>query len=936
MGTGVWESVRLTQICLQNLRFGLCPVDKQCVISNRRKNQARKVLSSAMATAVVAAPLTAVVISATELAAFAAYNGTVYGVDYTNGNVYTINTGTGVATTPAIGTFTFQSAGIARQPGTNLIYYTEYKASLGGTYRIGTFNISTGANATLGTASSAYLPRLGFRSDGTLWAMEGNSILHQVNTTTGAYIVGAITLTNAGTTAMTGAGGDIAFAPDGTMYIVSGTDVFKAIPSAGVYSTYTFVGASGIVAGTISGIEFGSGGTLLVSVINGVTSSLHSINPSTGVATAVGSVGGGTVVIADLTVLPDLPPVAVNDSITTPGNTAVTVTVKANDSDPEADPLTVTSVTNGTNGTVAIVGGNPVYTPNPTFHGTDTFTYTISDGNGGTATATVTVTVQNRPPVAVNDSVSTPGNTAVTVAVLTNDSDPNGDTLTVTSVTTGTNGTVAIVGGLPVYTPNAAFRGVDTFTYTISDGQGGNATATVTVTVANRPPVAVTDSVTTPVNTAITVSVLTNDSDPNGDPVTVTAVTNGVHGTVTIVSGSPVFTPTAGYSGTDSFTYTISDGQGGTATATVNVSIKPTTANDSGTTAAGIVLNGTTVLANDVGTGLTVTANGAPAHGTVTVAANGTYVYTPTAGYSGPDGFTYTATDSAGSTSAATVNLIVTPRAVDNVGTTPAGTALSGASVLTNDFGSGLSVTSNIAPAHGTVTIASNGTYTYTPAAGYSGPDSFTYTATDASGRTTTATVNLTVTPVAVNNTGVTNANVVLNGGSVIANDLGSTLTVTSNTAPLHGTVTVAAIGTYVYTPTANYTGPDSFTYTVTDGSGQTATATVNITVGPGPVNDSGTTPANTALTGSTVLSNDVGTGLSVTANTAPAHGTVTIASNGTYTYTPTTGYSGPDSFTYTVTDSLGNTGTATVNLTVTPRAITDAASTPAGTTLRT
>ena len=904
------------------------------MITNRRKNQARKILGSAMATAVVAAPLSAVVISATELAAFAAYNGAVYGVDYLTSSVYSINTATGVATTPAIGTLTFASAGIASQPGSNLIYYTEYKAAAGGTYRIGTFNISTGANVTLATASAAYLPRMAFRSDGTLWAMEGNTILHQVNTTTGAYIGSAITLTTTGATAMPAGGGDIAFAPDGTMYVAVGTGLFKAVPTAGVYSTYTYVGATGIAAGSITGIELGTGGTLLVSVINGTASSLYSVNSSTGVATAVGSGFGGTVVIADLAVLPDLPPVAVNDSVTTPGNTAVTVTVRTNDSDPDADPLTVTSVTNGTNGTVAIVGGNPVYTPNPTFHGTDTFTYTISDGNGGTATATVTVTVQNRLPIAVNDSVSTAGNTAVTVSVLANDSDPNGDPLTVTSVTSGTNGTVAIVGGLPVYTPNAAFRGVDTFTYTISDGQGGTATATVTVTVANRPPVAVADTVSTPVDTAVTVSVLTNDSDPNGDPITVTAVTNGLHGTVAIVSGLPVFTPAAGYSGTDSFTYTISDGQGGTATATVNVSIKPTTANDTGTTPAGIVLNGTTVLSNDLGTGLTVTANGAPAHGTVTVAANGTYVYTPTAGYSGPDSFTYTATDSAGSTSTATVNLIVTPRAVNNVGTTPAGSALSGASVLTNDFGSGLSVTSNTAPAHGTVTIASNGTYTYTPAAGYSGPDSFTYTATDASGRTTTATVNLTVTPVAVNNVGVTNANVVLNGASVIANDLGSTLTVTSNTAPLHGTVTVAAGGTYVYTPTTNYTGPDSFTYTVTDGSGQTATATVNITVGPGPVNDAGTTPANTALNGSTVLSNDIGTGLSVTANTAPAHGTVTIASNGTYIYTPTTGYSGPDSFTYTVTDSLGNTGIATVNLTVTPRAITDTASTPAGTTL--
>ncbi|MCG7877809.1 MAG: Ig-like domain-containing protein, partial [Candidatus Thiodiazotropha endolucinida] len=198
-------------------------------------------------------------------------------------------------------------------------------------------------------------------------------------------------------------------------------------------------------------------------------------------------------------------PVAVDDSIGTDEDVPVTVNVLPNDSDPDGDTLTVTAVTQGTNGSVAIdpVSGNPVYTPDPDFNGTDTFTYTIDDGNGGTDTATVTVTVGavNDAPVAVDDSIGTDEDVPVTVNVLPNDSDPDGDTLTVTAVTQGTNGTVTIdpVSGNPIYTPDADFNGTDTFTYTIDDGNGGTDTATVTVTVGavNDAPVAVDDAIDT-------------------------------------------------------------------------------------------------------------------------------------------------------------------------------------------------------------------------------------------------------------------------------------------------------------------------------------------------------------------------------------------------------------------------------------------------------
>ncbi|MBK9237886.1 MAG: tandem-95 repeat protein [Rhodoferax sp.] len=152
----------------------------------------------------------------------------------------------------------------------------------------------------------------------------------------------------------------------------------------------------------------------------------------------------------------------------------MTVVVRSNDTDPEGDTLTVTAVTNGANGSVTIdaTSGNPVYTPNLNFVGTDTFTYTISDGNpppGGTDTATVSVTVgpnANDAPDAINDIASTTEDTPVTVVVRSNDTDPEGDTLTVTAVTNGANGSVTIdaTSGNPVYTPNLNFVGTDTFT----------------------------------------------------------------------------------------------------------------------------------------------------------------------------------------------------------------------------------------------------------------------------------------------------------------------------------------------------------------------------------------------------------------------------------------------------------------------------------------
>ena len=172
-------------------------------------------------------------------------------------------------------------------------------------------------------------------------------------------------------------------------------------------------------------------------------------------------------------------------------------------------------------------------------------------------------------------------------------------------------------------------------------------------------------------------------------------------------------------------------------------------------------------------------------------------------------------------------------------GTTPYNTPLTVAApgVLGNDAGSGLHVTSNTDPTHGTVTVAADGGYTYTPASTYSGADSFTYTVTDGFSHTATATVSLTVgespPPAATDDVYDTTYNTALNVSApgVLGNDSGSGLSVTSFTSPANGTVNVAADGALTFTPNANYAGPVLFTYTVTDSLFRTSTATVRVRV---------------------------------------------------------------------------------------------------------
>lgn len=284
-------------------------------------------------------------------------------------------------------------------------------------------------------------------------------------------------------------------------------------------------------------------------------------------------------------------PDAVDDSATIAEDSgANSINVRANDSDIDSDTLTVTLVTQGTHGSVAITGGTSVsYTPNANFFGTDTFTYTVSDGNGGTDTATVTVTVTNveDAPDAVNDSATIAEDSgANAIDVRANDNDVDGDTLAVTAITQGTHGSVAITGGGTgvSYTPAANFFGSDSFTYTVDDGHGGSDTATVSITITNvnDAPVANNDSYATNSNTTLNVpapGVLGNDSDIDGPSLSSQLVANVSHGTLALQGdGSFTYSPSLDFEGTDSFTYHAYDGALYSNVVTVTITVHDTVA----------------------------------------------------------------------------------------------------------------------------------------------------------------------------------------------------------------------------------------------------------------------------------------------------------------------------------------------------------------------
>ncbi|PJJ58400.1 hypothetical protein CLV56_2651 [Mumia flava] len=615
-------------------------------------------------------------------------------------------------------------------------------------------------------------------------------------------------------------------------------------------------------------------------------------------------------------------PVANDVAVSTDENTAVDVAFDA--SDPDGDDLSY-SYTQPANGEVTGNGANVTYTPAAGFDGEDSFEYTADDGNGGTATATVTVTVSNVnvPPTAGDVSASTDENTPVDITL--DGADADGDALTY-SYTQPANGEVSGDGPNVTYTPANGFDGDDSFEYTVDDGNGGTATGTVSVSVSNVnvAPTAGDVAAETDENTAVDITL--DGADADGDDLTY-SYTQPANGEVTGDGQDVTYTPAAGFDGTDTFSYTVSDGEAeATATVTVtvnNVNVAPTADDLSVTTAENTAVDITLAGSDADGDDLTYSYT-QPLNGEVT--GDGPNVtYTPAAGFDGQDGFTYTVDDGNGGTATGTVeitvsNVNVAPTAGDVAAETDENTAVDIALDGADADGDDLTYTYT-QPTNGEVT-GSGANVTYTPDAGFDGEDTFSYTVSDGLAQAT-ATVTVTVNNVNVAPTADdvsvtlaedTSVEITLAGDDADGDDLTYTYTDPSN-----GTLSGDAPA-LTYTPDPDYNGPDSFEYTVSDGEAE-ATATVSITVTP--VSD------NTAPTaGDVTASTDEDTAVDITLDGADADGddltyTYTQPANGTVsgtgpnvTYTPDAGFDGEDTFSYTVSDGLAqDTGSVTVTV---------------------
>jgi VCBS repeat-containing protein len=675
----------------------------------------------------------------------------------------------------------------------------------------------------------------------------------------------------------------------------------------------------------------------------------------------------------------DDPAAANDDSATVTEDAAATaVPVLNNDSDVEGDPFSIISATNPAHGTVAITGGGTglTYKPNADYCGPDSFTYTVTGGD--TATVSMTVTCVNDPPVAVNDSATVLEDAAqAPIAVLSNDTDADNDAKTISSATDPAHGTVTLSGGTAgarttlSYQPDTNYcnnppgSSLDTFQYTINGGS--TATVSVTVNCVDDGPVAHNDAASVNEDAAATaVDVLTNDTDIDGGPKTISSVTQSGNGTVAITGGGTgvTYLPNPNYcnnnSGTpDKFTYTLNGGSTGTVSMTVFcVDDLPVAVHDSKSVVEDDPATAVDVLANDTdvdGGPKTVASVTQPAHGTVVRNGDGSgLTYKPNANYcnfvsghpeqSGPsDDFNYTLNGGSSASVSITVDCADDPPvAHDDSATVTEDDGATVIPVMSNDTdvdGGPMGILSVTQPTNGTVDTSGGGAVlTYKPNANYcntppgTNKDTFSYTLNGGS----TGQVSVTVTcvddlPAAVNDSATVTEDANATAVPVLGNDTdidGGPKTINSITQSANGTVAITGGGSgLTYKPNANYCNTpsdpaDTFTYTLNGGSTATASMTVTcVDDAPHAVNDSDTVTGNSGANAIGVLANDTdidGGPKTISSFTQPSHGTVagTGGSSGAWTgltYDPTNGYCGPDSFGYT----LNGGSTATVSITV-------------------
>ncbi|MDW2003640.1 tandem-95 repeat protein, partial [Vibrio sp. 2304] len=642
----------------------------------------------------------------------------------------------------------------------------------------------------------------------------------------------------------------------------------------------------------------------------------------------------------------------VADKATVVEDTPTIIKVLGNDTFEGNGKVVSLDTNNGpANGTVSVnPDGSVTYTPNDNFHGADSFTYIVTSGGvSESTTVNVDVTPVNDAPVAKDDAATTQEDTAVTIDVLPNDTDIDGDTLSIQSASVPeAQGKVEIVDGKLVFTPAENFHGDAQITYTVTDGAlTDQATVNVTVNAVNDTPVvesSIADQTLAEDFTPYIIDLNTAFSDvDNADGELTFSVSGNSNIQVAIVNGIATFTPTADWNGSEALTFTATDPSGESVSQTVNFTVAPVA--DIVADKATVVEDTPTiikVLGNDTFEGndkvVSLDTNNGPANGTVSVNPDGSVTYTPTDNFHGTDSFTYIVT-SGGVSESTTVNVDVTPVndapvAKDDTAVTDEDTPVT-IDVLPNDTdidGDTLSIDSASVPSEqGTVEIV-DGKLVFTPAENFNGDAEITYTVTDGP-LTDQATVNVTVN--AVNDTPVVESNL---ADQTLAEDF-TPYSIDLNTAfsdvdnvdgelsfsvSGNSNIQVAIVnGIATFTPTADWNGSEILTFTATDPSGESVSQTVNFTVAPVAdiVADNATVVEDTP-TIINVLGNDTFEGddkvVSLDTNHGPANGTVSVNPDGSVTYTPNDNYHGADSFTYIVT-SGGVSESTTVNVDVTP-----------------
>lgn len=544
------------------------------------------------------------------------------------------------------------------------------------------------------------------------------------------------------------------------------------------------------------------------------------------------------------------------------------------------DSLSVSALSQPQHGVLALnADGSFNYQHDGSESTSDSFTFQVTDAqNAASATHTVSLTINpvEDAPTAVDDSATTNEDTAVQIALLDNDSDPEGNMNAASAVvvTAPAKGSVSIVNGIATYTPATNENGQDSFTYTVADtalNTSEQATVVVTITPVNDAPVAANLTISTDEDTpsaALAVRAAATDIEDGIPTGELTLTSTPTLGLVTLdqEAGTLVYTPNTNEVGEETFTYTITDSDGlASASANITVNIgaindRPVVGDDSVTTDEDVTVvldilandsdvedqgfNGANVTLEDQGNGA-----GSYAKADVTILADGTLEIAPKQDETGSFSFTYTLTDSEGLASLpATVTVTLTPVndapvAVDNSVELQEEGSFE-VNVLGNDFdvdeGDSFdlsSVTVVSAAQNGQTTVTAQGTIVYTANTNYFGNDSFTYTVKDQAGAVSNeATVTLSVTPI--------NDAPVVEGQVLSLNEDDTLLVTLSGTDPDADVLTYSIVSgvssgslqqqsdtTWLYTPNADFNGSDSFSFMANDGALDSNTATVSLTV---------------------------------------------------------------------------------------------------------